>query len=496
MTRHGESGAHTLRFSYNRMKTINQMHKKLSRSYLFYLLGGFLTLTIVGCGTATYPPEKVESAIKEICKNEYKVEDVEVKFAGKTIGVFLPLRKLFTTDVRQEILSGNVSSLDSLFEPEPQAMEQLENVLFTISRVLLSSDKEIDFYILQATDVESTGLQLVLMGYVPDVRRVRLWDISRTEYRKRVLHELKFNRAALWEKPVRGLFKDASHLGMEELGKLYFSIPPSPETISPLFYSFLSNLKDNQKLSVEISEIKSRAYRDAKALVYAKIRQADQANSSHTVSTKPAQAPLEYIFVVEPSEPQFKIEQVLPFYYLNEAKQLQKIQLPPDLDLARNLKSWPERFSVDEIVLGEFLVRQMNRRIQALLSANERIHHTIRQAQINFAFRSGTNAQPKNDGSDNKPYFALYFDLATKEMTQPSQTIDQLISDEDILYLFELVLREFSDVIRSYQFKDFNRLELIWQQGNPPAVLKLDPDQLDLFREKKLNIAALLSAPF
>src|SRR3990167_3663286 len=166
-----------------------------------YILMAALFTGLTGCDKATYPEHKVEEAIREICRQEYKIEDVEVKFAGKTIGVFLPLKKLFTTDVRQELLSGNVSSLDSLFEPEPQAMEQLENVLFTISRVLLSSDKEIDFYVLQATDVESTGLQLVLMGYVPDVRRVRLWDISRTEYRKRVLHELKFNRSVLWQKP-------------------------------------------------------------------------------------------------------------------------------------------------------------------------------------------------------------------------------------------------------------------------------------------------------
>jgi hypothetical protein len=150
---------------------------------LLVIFSAFIALS--GCNKASYPEARVESSIKEICEQEYKIKNVEVKFAGKTIGVFLPLKKLFATDLKQELLSGNISNLDSLFEPDPEAMDQLENVLFALSRVLLSSDKPIDFYILQATDVESTGLQLVLTGYVADIRRVRLWDISRTEYRKR-----------------------------------------------------------------------------------------------------------------------------------------------------------------------------------------------------------------------------------------------------------------------------------------------------------------------
>jgi hypothetical protein len=183
----------------------DKMNQKINRLAYFGFLG-VVTLTafvgLSGCDKASYPESLVESSIQEICEKEYKIQNVEVKFSGKTVGVFLPLKKLFVTDLKQEVLSGNVSNLDSLFEPDPEAMDKLENVLFTISRVLLSSDKPIDFYVLQATDVESTGLQLVLTGYVADIRRVRLWDISRNEYRKRVLHELKFDRSVLWEKPL------------------------------------------------------------------------------------------------------------------------------------------------------------------------------------------------------------------------------------------------------------------------------------------------------
>lgn len=478
------------------MMTQPDRYKKFTRNNasLYLLISAFVfSSAFSGCHSVSYPESKIESAIKEICSKEYKVENVEVKFAGKTIGVFLPLKKLFTTDVRQEILSGRVANLESLFEPEPEAMERLENVLFTISRVLLSSDKEIDFYTLQATDVESTGLQLVLMGYVPDVRRVRLWDISRNEYRKRVLHELKFNRSVLWERPVRELLRDVAEFDFEKIGKHYFSVPLTLQSTSPIFYNFLLTLKDKHNLKIEIKQMKSRSYRDAQALVYVKLSETYQPKPGVPAASfsYPSGTEFEYIFIVEPSGKQFKIAQVVPFNYLDETRQLQKIPLPPELDLDRNLDSWPERFMVEEIKLGEFLARQLNRRAQALLLADERIHHTIRHAQVNFAYRT----EPEGAGTSNgQPHFALYFDFLTKGMKKSSRTIDQVVGDEDVLYLFNLILREFADVVRSYRFKDYSYLGLIWEPGDSSEMLKLVPERLDLFRMKKLDIAALLES--
>ncbi|MBI4394840.1 MAG: hypothetical protein HY583_01450, partial [Candidatus Omnitrophica bacterium] len=438
-----------------------------------------------GCDKATYPEDKIANAIQEICAKEYKIEDVEVKFAGNTIGVFLPLKKLFTTDVRQEILSGQVANLESLFEPEPEAMDQLENVLFTISRVLLSSDKPIDFYVLQATDVELTGLQLILMGYVPDVRRVRLWDISRNEYRKRVLHELKFSRSVLWEKPVRELFEKLPTQAFSDLANQYFLVSLTPEGLSPIFYDFLTTLNNKQNLKIDLQEIKSRPYTNAQALVYVKLRESfePRAGSFETDFAYPSGTILEYIFIIRPVEQYFKIAQVIPFYYLDETKQLQRIPLPSEFNLDQSLEAWPERFSVEEIKLGEFLAKQLNRRIQGFLLADERIHHTIRHAQVNFDYES----------SAENPHFSLHFDFLTKGMKQTSRTIDEVISDEDVLYLFNLILREFTEVIRSYRFADYSYLELVWQPGDSSWILKLDPTHLDLFRERKLKIEALLS---
>lgn len=447
-------------------------------------------LVFQGC-KASYPEEKVASAIKEICLSEYKVEDVEVKFAGKTVGVFLPLRKLFAMDIRQELLSGNVANLESLFEPEPEAMEQLENVLFTISRVLLSSDREIDFYVLQATDIESTGLQLVLMGYVPDVRRVRLWDISRTEYRKRVLHELKFNRSVLWERPVRELFRLASEGALDiQSAQPFFTKPITPEITAPLLYDFIAHAKNKPDLKIDLVDIRSRAYKNNQSLVYLKLIESFKPvpRNLPTEFLYPSGSTLEYIFIVEPSEKQFKIAQVVPFYYMDENKMLKKVPLPPELDLDRNLDAWPQRFNLEEITVGDFLARQLNRRTQALLLSDERIHHTIRHAQVNFAFRHETET-----ASNPSPHFSLYFDFITKGMPK-NRTLEEVISDEDVLYLMDMILREFAVLARSYRFENYEYLELVWEPAGSGSILRIEPSRLGLFRERKMDVSTLLGS--
>ena len=459
------------------------------------LVSFFLCVGITGCQKVTYPEEKVTSAVKEICSKEYHIEDVEVKFSGKTIGVFLPLQRLFTTDVRKVILSGEATDLESLFAPLPEAMEQVENVLFAISRVILSTDKSIDFYQLFATDVTSTGLQLVLTGYIPDVRRVRLWDISRNEYRKRIMHELKLNRSVLWQKPVRELLRDAGTITNDELVTRFFGKPPTPEIISPLFYGFLSGLPQKQNLKISIREIKSHPYKDNQALVYVRFVETydPKPGVSRTAFSYPSGTELEYIFIVNLFEDGFKIIQVIPFYYLDETGKLKKISFPPELDLYKNLESWSGRFEVENVNLGEFLAHQLDRRVKELLFGDERIRNTIRQAQINFIYRYKTE---ELDGRHPKPYFALHFDFETKEMKRIPETLSQMISNEDVLYVLNLILREFVDVVRSYQFRDYSHFELVWDVGTSASSLVLNAERLELFRKKKLDVATLLGRPF
>ncbi len=446
------------------------------------------------CGRATYPKEKVAAGIKEICEKEYNVQNVEVKFNGKTIGVFLPLKKLFTSDIKKALLSGNAANFQSLFEPSPEAMEQVEDVFFAISRVLLSSDEEISFYVLEATDVESTGLQLVLTGYVPDVRRVRLWDISRSEYRKRVLHELKHNRAVIWHKTIRRMFQKAPTSNAEELAELYFAAPPELESVSSLFHNFLTTLEQKQNLNVEIEDIRSHALGENQALVYAKLKETYESNplTSKSDFLYPSGAELEYIFALTPMNDQFKIARVIPLVFLDENGQVKRTAFPPELGLEENLASWPSDFDVEDIQLGEFLARQLNRRVQELLVSDERVRHTLSQARFNFAYYH----RPEDLQEASKPYFAFHFDFQSKGVKNGLQSAEQAVQDEDILYVLNLALREFVDLARSYRFDEYGHFDLISDTAGLSYRLLLKVENLELFRKRKMDISGLLQAPF
>lgn len=449
-----------------------------------------------GCGQVTYPEVKVADAIKEICTKEYHINNVEVRFKGTTLGVLLPLKKLFSADIKKVLMTGEATDLEKLFVPMPDVVDQVENVLFATSRVVLSSNKKVDFYTLYATDIESTGLQLVLTGYIQDIKRVRLWDISRDDYRKRVMHELKLNRPVLWEKPIRGFFQDFNKLPLRELGKQYFDRPLTTDVISPLFYQFLESAKHKQNMNFDIKEIKCHSYEGNQALVYAKYREtyAPKSDVPKSVYTYPSGTEFEYIFVVDLSENGFKIIQIIPFYYLDEEGKMQKIPLPPDLDVYKNLDNWSDWFNVEEINLGEFLASQLNRRLQERLSVDERVHNTIQNAQINFIYEP-VKENLKFESGSAKPYFSLYCEFRTREMKRPPIVIDDLFDDEDVLYVLNIVFKEFTDLMRSYQFKDYDHLSIVWMGSDPASSLELDLDRLELFRTKKISINTLLGKP-
>jgi hypothetical protein len=466
--------------------------RRLRRTrWLFPALSFFLLIAFSGCHSASYPEEQIESSIQEICVKEYGVEGVEVKIVGKTIGVFLPLKKLFTTDVKHLVMSGQVENLETLFEPEPDAMDKLEDVLFTISRVMLSTDKEIDFYVLKAADVKATGLQLVLTGYIPDVRRVRLWDIPRSEYRKRVFHELKLNRTILWEEPVRGLFDNIGQVSVDELEQRYFSYPIAPDTASPFFFDFLNKLADKESVEIDVLETRSYPYANLQALLYVKLIEHYELKPgvSSTSVRYPSGQEFEYIFVVRPGEKEYKIAQVIPFHYIDDTNQLQKTNFPPELGLYQNLDTWSERFEVQEVFLGEFLAKQLNRRLQAMLIADERVRLTIKQARLNFVF---LGAQEQEDEWTEAPHFVLFYNFTSKTMKKAATSAEQMLEDEDIQHVLNQVLKEFARVTYSYGFKDYDGIDLAWEGGSAMTGLKIEKSDIELFRRKKLKIADLL----
>ncbi|MBI4436074.1 MAG: hypothetical protein HY590_01455 [Candidatus Omnitrophica bacterium] len=134
----------------------------------FVLLMGCM-LFLAGC-SPTYPKHQLIASLTELCKKEYGV-DVSVQIAGKTLGVMVPLEKL----------------LDSTLKLSPDVGDKLDGVILATSRVVLSTDHPLDFYVVVAQDKRIPGIELRLTRYIQDIRRLNYGDLSRTEYTKRML---------------------------------------------------------------------------------------------------------------------------------------------------------------------------------------------------------------------------------------------------------------------------------------------------------------------
>lgn len=155
----------------------------------YWLLSVFLMTSLAGCGP-TYPKEKLKESIIKLCKTEYKV-DVKVRAVGKTVAIYMPVEDL----------------MDFTFALTPAATDKLNNVILSVTRVVLSTDAQYAFYCVIAHDVRIPEIQVIIIKSVDDVKRVFLGDISRGEFGKRMIVDLRLNPQSQKERSIKEIFQ-------------------------------------------------------------------------------------------------------------------------------------------------------------------------------------------------------------------------------------------------------------------------------------------------
>ncbi len=142
-----------------------------------------------GCGP-TYPKERIQESIVDLCKREYGI-DVKTTIAGRTIGIYVPLHDL----------------IDFTFAISKSASEKINDVILSVTRVAISTDANYDFYCIIAHDVRIPEIQIVVIKSVDDVKRFLLSDISRGEYSKRMIVDMRLSPQAQKEKTIKNIFE-------------------------------------------------------------------------------------------------------------------------------------------------------------------------------------------------------------------------------------------------------------------------------------------------
>ena len=450
-------------------------------SPLFFALS-FLALS--GCGQVTYPEAQCKQALQDIARKEYKIPHIEVEFVGTTLGVFLPLDQLFAADLKAALLSGKVTDMESLFQPTDAVIDKVENMLFSMSRIMLSTDKKIDFYYLQATDIEKSGMDLTFMGQIDDLKRVRFWDIPRSEYRKRIIHDLQMNRAALWHRPVRHFFKDLSEGKTAELQKTYFPKTAQNKWTREFFFADAKGVILPQgRARWTLLDVRSIPIQDNDIVVYAKARSESKDPADKSIRPQTS----EYLFQISTAGDTEKIRRIIPLAYLDDKTTNPDFTFTREM-VAKSLPNWETEFKTPDITMGDFLARQLMRRFQQMSAEDERIFNTFSSVKLvvrfevkpdrHFLFNAaaplkgvGQVAYSVEKGPGGGPHFRLH---------------------EDILYFWELVAREFVDVLRSYSFQDYKSLQFqIYQEGKQ-GTWTASREDLELFRRHKKSLASIL----
>ncbi len=168
-------------------------------------------MTIPACDPS-YPKEGLAEAVKDVCKTEYNM-GVDVTLLGNTMGVYYPMEGL----------------LDIGMGISKEAWDNVSDLLFVASRMVLSTDAEINFYCIIAQDVKFPELQVVLIKYVDDVKRSMVRNISRNESFKRTLLSVNLTPQAEKERSVHnvlnrlGVDEETRHKVLDE----FFRSPPT-----------------------------------------------------------------------------------------------------------------------------------------------------------------------------------------------------------------------------------------------------------------------------
>ncbi len=181
-----------------------------------YLISCAFVLT--GCGS-TYPKATICQAVIRMCAREYKVK-VDAKIAGNTIAVYLPAENLF----------------DAVFNVDSKASKKLNDVILSVSRVTLSTDAKLKFYIVIAQDPKMPEVEIIYIRYIEDVKRFFMGDISRDEFSKRAIILLQTPPQAQKEKILKEFFAKLDIKDAQEVIKDYLNAAQNVSGISDISY--------------------------------------------------------------------------------------------------------------------------------------------------------------------------------------------------------------------------------------------------------------------
>lgn len=398
-----------------------------------------LSILLSSCDKPTYSKEKVGESVLKLCKDEYGL-DVKVKIIGSTLGVFVPIEGLIDPDLKLNKDAG----------------EKIENVALSIHRVTMSTDRDLKFYTLTVRDTKNPAAEFVLTGYTYDVVRVRLLDISRGEYHKRILRDFRFNPAVIGELQIKELFDALNEHS------------PLAQNIRPAFYPiYMIGKKDSQK--IEIEKLESKEISEREALFHVTTREYYEPFPAFEVyrAIFPPGFNNQYLILVDISTFPNPIKEIVSMYFYSGTEIRQR-------DLQATFGQYEDigyigtdGFPKMDLSPDWFLSRQIARRIKTLFTEDSRL-------KDNFIIE-------KCQGSIDDKIFRFSLTLSPDDISQKNRE-----------RIFSEILKLAGTTLHRYEFEDFEGIELMDAKHEGQKIY-LSKSELESFRENRIKIEDILA---
>ncbi len=202
-----------------------------------------LIILLCGCTsstTPTYIQENIDTAVKDVCKKEYRI-DVVTKLVGSTLWIYLPLEDIFEKSEKpekyverfeikdnREDFQGGTLDLEYLIRPiadqektnelkyNKSALDKVNDVWKVVRRVLFSMERlkgnEPQFFVMVTADIKN-GFEIKEISYIEDLKKVSYEFISWGEYQHRTIQDTAISPAIVGDK--EGLHLDYQDITMQ-----------------------------------------------------------------------------------------------------------------------------------------------------------------------------------------------------------------------------------------------------------------------------------------
>ncbi len=427
------------------------MNYRIFRSKLFCLtITTCCTLLVLisGCGP-TYPSGTFVESISKVCKEEYGV-DVKVKKTGKTLGVYIPLEGLFESSVEideeaslDEILSGLKFS--------PETSRKIDDVCMSVSRVCLSTDCPVDFYVVIAADTEVTGAQIILTRHVTDIKRILTGDISRGDFIQRMLMDVGYDPTLSAQDLTKNLFRDLETENQTYILSKYFTKTTNLHSLSSTFFLILSELDLKSQKQYAIKDIKSARISYDQVLMFCKTEEQFSPKPGYERHSflYPREFENEYLVLLNFSIfPYAFIEEFVPLYSIDKNGKVTRKDFPRRFEEFQDPATWEaESFFLEEVEMPDFLARQIANRIRTKFQEDKdlALEFILNLSEGKYVKQSLTSVSE----------FEFSVDLQQRDFPNLADRNQKMREAE--AEIFKIICQ----VLRRYEFDEFGKVKLI-----------------------------------